>query len=513
LEFRINNGPWETIFQGYVFGHEVEIVINPDKVLLVFIYEAVNGKKMGALVESYKPFLAHGPMEPFIQSLPKPCSGFIKNDGDNTQKIFLLSFEPVYLDFQVDDFLRALDVAVAKMPAKVFTIIDLAKAASLDLKELQMAADKDYLQVISDPLALRFFSMRDVLKQVSKDRNSGSAGASGSVNGNSGGVGTNGNGFGGSFDENSFENKSIIGLDKTREVVFEDVFLLQKSLIVAQNKNELFYPMYLLAESFLLANRPIVILDPTDYFLELHNPSKNKNNLVEQKVTIDPIGFPMKNYQPKQNLFFSLRDVDIFLIMDLFGVGDTEFQRKFSLISLASQKDTVDELRKEILTTIDFTDFEKLKAERILTIIENEMPGFFGKSPDIKELVSRWSGGLGRANIVSTKTLSPIERVIASKAILKMLARQNFDKNDFIIFMPDFEEVLLSSPEKTIDELKKLSDKGAGFILGSTKPYDEAQEICSLKLTSVSGKDVAISPKGKSSYRVVLRPPISNAEY
>ena len=106
VDFKINYGPWETIFQGKAYGHEVEIVTNKERMYLVFIYEVIGEQKTGAIVEGYKAFYARGQIEAFINTLPKASMGIIKNNTEKTQKVFFLTFDTIYLDFTQEDYLK-----------------------------------------------------------------------------------------------------------------------------------------------------------------------------------------------------------------------------------------------------------------------------------------------------------------------------------------------------------------------------------------------------------------------
>ena len=109
MDFKLDYGPWEPIFVGTTYGHEVEIVSNPENFYIVIVYDVEEGRKKGAVIEGYKAFYAKGQLESFIQTLPKQCLGIGKNIGERTSKIFFLSFEPFYVDFKQEDYSRRID--------------------------------------------------------------------------------------------------------------------------------------------------------------------------------------------------------------------------------------------------------------------------------------------------------------------------------------------------------------------------------------------------------------------
>ena len=155
MDFKINFGPWETIFKGKMYDHEVEIVMNPEKYLLTLIYDIKDGKKVGVLVEGQKALVAKGEMGSFIQTLPKRCVGIIKTNGEKTNKMLFISFNPIYVDFKQEDFERKIDNAIKKSLDNIETIIELGKTSSLILTETSMAPETDYSPILGDPFMAR----------------------------------------------------------------------------------------------------------------------------------------------------------------------------------------------------------------------------------------------------------------------------------------------------------------------------------------------------------------------
>ena len=51
MDFKLDFGPWETVFVGQTYGHDVEIISNPEHFFLAIIYDKREGKKVGAVIE------------------------------------------------------------------------------------------------------------------------------------------------------------------------------------------------------------------------------------------------------------------------------------------------------------------------------------------------------------------------------------------------------------------------------------------------------------------------------
>ncbi|MCX6800827.1 MAG: hypothetical protein NTZ73_01410 [Candidatus Diapherotrites archaeon] len=508
MDFKIDNGPWETIFAGKFYDRDIEIVSNPEHLFLIFAYESDGKEKIGALVEGYKAFTTRGNMEAFIETLPKPSVGIMKSLGDRTVKLFFVSLDLVYLDFKHEDFIRKIDKLIANVSEMGSTIFDLARASSLELKELSLSPKNDYEPILGDPFTLRLLAGGAAKSVEGEEMRTKAVAAEG--------------------------RKLQIGLTKEREMVLEDVENFSRTLIMANSKNEQNYSMYIVAENFLLENSPLLIFDSDDYFEKLKVPSKDEIGLKEALVEFDPIGFPVKKMKAKNELRVSLKDADFLLLLNLLGIGDQEFEKKFALAASSAMVDTPEELLGRIENSppsdaknfeklkfgengayfvSGLTDFEKLKAERLTKIIEQEFNNLFGKSIDPNELIRDWPGNLGKATVVDTKNLSGKERTIFEQTILRALLKSLKGKNraDYKVFIPNAEGLFGAMPEKTAPIIISLENKGIGFVFGicsKTFPSDLI-ETTNAKISVIAKNDVAVSIKNQRNYRVLLRPSLS----
>ncbi|MFA5357689.1 MAG: hypothetical protein WC308_02085 [archaeon] len=511
MDFKIDNGPWETVLNGKFQGHDVEIVSNPEHLFLVLIYDKdEKGVVNGALVEGYKAFTTRGNIDAFIETLPRPSLGVTKNIGEKTVRLFFASLDMIYLDFRHEDFVRKIDKMIANVSENANTMFDLARASSIELKEPNVSPSSEYEPILGDPFTMRLLmggatKKLDAAKGVKK-----------------------------TFGEEKSERKFQMGLTKTREIISENPENFSRALIMANNSNEQKYAAYIIAENFLLNNSPLLIFDSENYFEKLKNASKNDIDLKEGLVEFDPIGFPVKKILAKDEIKISLKDVDFVLLLNLIGTGDDEFEKKFALTASSAMADTTEELIEKLASmpandsknfeslkfeenkayfSTGLTDFEKIKAERIVNIIEQEFSGLFGKSVDPKELTTSWPGNLGKATILDTKKLSEKEKIMFEQTILRMLLKSTKEKSEteYKIILPNAEKLFKTLPSKSSSAIISLENKGVGFIFGiSTKTFpNDLLETTTAKISIINKNDAAISIKNQRNYRVMLRPPLS----
>lgn len=487
-DFKIDYGPWDIVFSGKAYGHEVEILTNPENFYVVFIYETIGEKRVSAIVEGYKALTARGPIEAFINTLPKPSLGVIKNNGDKTQKVFFISFEAIYLDFNQEDFLKKLDYSLERNMDSVNNIIELGRTSSIELKELGEVSIKDYFQIIGDPFVMRVLLSPKRTGGLTKiDIREEEA-------------------------EETTAPKIQLGLTKNREIVIENSRKLYRTRIMGKKENETQYCAYIISENLLLEGKQVIIFDSSTYFDGLAAASKNEFALKEQLVEYEPAGFPVKKIAAKQNLKVSIKDTNTHLLLDMVGCFDKDLEKGLTNFILEKGVNTPLEIASSIIEAKELNDFLKLKAERILNIINEDYGEIFGKNIEVSELIKKWPGTLGKATIIDTKNLSKEEEIILTQTMIRFLSRSIKEQllNEIAIVVPKADKILKGEGIK--ESLISLENTGFGFILlGENSLSEEIEDTLSSKMTIINENDVAITTRGKPSYRVLLRPTLSGS--
>ena len=115
--FKISGGPWEKLFTGLFQEHEIELYSNPDRIILVIIYEKKLDQIVGAVVELYKVFYASGDAESFTETLPREAMLITKHDESQNLKFLLLGSKPVYIAWSEEEFTHEVDSMVKRLEA------------------------------------------------------------------------------------------------------------------------------------------------------------------------------------------------------------------------------------------------------------------------------------------------------------------------------------------------------------------------------------------------------------
>lgn len=484
MDFKIDFGPWQTVFSGKFLNYEAEIKTNPEKYYLNIIYEKnESGEKIGALFQGYKSMVAKGNLDSFVTTIPKPMLGITKSNGEKTNKMIFMSFQPVYVDFKEEDYIRKIDNSIKKSYEEINNIIELARSSGLTLKDVSLSSKEDYEPILSDPLAARVLmsglrkSSLELVNLPSSKKDTGEI------------------------------KLRPIGLNKKREIIRESSENIYRSNVTSENQNDINYSIYILVENLLLDHNSILIFDEDNYFNGLSAASKNEKQLREELVDFEPAGFPTKKFTAKKDLFVSLKYCDVDILLDLINTKDEELKKALKDFSFSNN--TIKEEIEKIEENASINDFKKLKIKRLLNIIDKEIGSIFGETIEVGELIKKWSSNLGKANIINLNSLTELEKIIFVNTMLNYIESTFDGNNDTIIVLPNIGQIINAEKQKTINYISDLSTKGVGFIFGSNKNIDELNEIAKTKIKVVNGRDVAMATLENRNYRVILRPTIS----
>ena len=392
MEFKLSEGPWKEIFTGRFNEYEVEIFTNPDGLVLVAIYEREEGEKTGVVLELYKIFYAIGDVDDFVETLPREVIALTKHDEKVTQKFFLLGSAPTYVKHEEDEVTKEVDRLIRKLQASAKMIKDVSKAYDITFKELSECEKGIKDAFFSQPLLIPIVSTSSHSVTSSKSEVS------------------------------EFSGETILGITKEGTIVKEPISLFKKTIITDGKDEDRLHLMRILTESYLISNTATVVFDWKDSFSGLSSPTKEREALKKYKVGIEPIGFPMKEFSVPDNVKVDLHTLDSHGLMELFSSGEDVVSDTIIKViderNSKSIKEIVDKI-KEINCEGDFSDFQKLRAIRLLRLIDLRYPELVDGENDIAEISKNWFRGIGRAGIVK---LSEIDER-ASLIIVQSLVR------------------------------------------------------------------------------------------
>lgn len=495
MQFKVREGPWENISEGKFQGHEAEIYLNPEEVLLSIIFETENGKRLGALIQFFKIFSAKGNLEGFVETLPRNVIALNIHSEQQTFKFLILDSGIDYSSLKEEEFQEKTDKLLKKLKKSSEMTQDVAKAYDLELTELKECSNEEKEAFYSMPLVNLIVSPVTERKPIWKE----------SVTG----VG-----------------EIIVGLTKEGNLVKEPLSLFQRIIVSEGERNARMLLVRVLLESVLLSKTPAIIIDWNGEFSGLSVPTEKIEELKEYKVELEPAGFPLKEFRLMDDLKVNLHAVNAEGMCEVLGLGEGRIRTAIvELIKKNKDAKIIPQLINAAKRSgmQNLSKFEQNKVFRVLNLFEHRYPGMLDGENNVEELAKHWAKSLGRASIISLKELDEREALLLIDSLLNELKNTYSGKKGLnaVIVLPEAERILQrrQKQNKIIEDIQKnlltLEESGIGYILETTTLNELEQEIEKNALAIakvVKENDVGIQVKGRKSYRVSIRPSLSKME-
>ena len=494
--FKIANGPWEKLFSGSFQEHEVELYSNPEKILMVIVFEKKLDQVQGAIVELYKVFHASGEVEAFTETLPRDALILTKHDENSTMKFLLLGSKPTYARWNEQEFTKEIDGLVKRLVTSATMIKDVSKAYELNLQEIIESTPDVQTAFFTQPMLVPILSTS--AHKMQGDDSSLAALTKGEI---------------------------IIGLTRDKKRVVEPLALFSKVIVTEGEDNDRERVIQVLGESALLSNVPAIIFDYKNEYVGIGEASKNIAEIQKYDIQVDSLGFPIKTFKTGENLFVDVNLVNSDTLAELFGIGDKDFPRIVrSAIGeggFTSIEELIDKIYK-MKQTEEFSDFAFQKAARMLELMKLRYPKLFGGKNNTPEILKKGTSNIARTALLNLSELDERSSVLVTHSVLKGLNEHLKGTKETksmvaMVLLPRAEIIASRGKQKKISGeiymiLNTLPKVGAGFVLGVKNKIDidtTTKQNIDAKINIVSGNDIGVQLKNQKLYRVLCRPTLS----
>lgn len=495
--FRIAYGPWERLFTGNFQEHELEIYSNPDKMLLIVIYEKVLDRIEGTIVELYKVFSAEGEVEQFTETLPREALVLTKHDENSTMRFLLLGSKPAYVHWAEEEFIKEVDSQVKRLTTSASMIKDVSKAYELTLKEISESDEDVQSAFFSQPMLVPLLATsshgtsaapRTELKALTK-------------------------------------GEVMLGITRDSKRVAEPLALFTKAIVTDGTADDRQAVMQVVAESALLSNVPAIIFDFDNRFSGMGEATKQVEALQKFQVSMDPIGFPIKSFVPGRGIKADINFIMPEELAEAFGIGDKDFPRILRALvqhTPVNSFSDVFERASKFSQTEEFSEFKIGRVARIAKVIDLRYSDLFGGKNDVSELAKEGTSNIARASLLNlsgldarAKALVLISTLREINASFKLNARPNSIKA--MVFVPSIEaaqhkEKMPQISKGIVQSLKELPQNGGAYCLAAEHLIDIEQDIrndATAKLSIVLENDVSVQLGNMKTYRVLVRGTLS----
>ncbi|PIN85033.1 MAG: hypothetical protein COV47_04310 [Candidatus Diapherotrites archaeon CG11_big_fil_rev_8_21_14_0_20_37_9] len=495
--FKISHGPWEKLFSGSFQEHEIELYSNPEKILLIMVFEKKLDRIEGAIIEIYKVFHAVGEVESFTETLPRDVILLTKHDENSTMKFFLLGSKPIYSRWTEDEFIEQVDTLLKRIITSSAMIKDVSKAYELSLNEIVASEPDVQIAFFSQPLLVPLMAT-SAHKYQGEDETTLKSITKGEV---------------------------VVGLTRDKKKVIEPLAFFTKSIVFEGTEKDRYRALGVIAESAVLSNSPVILFDWKNKGQLFGEAGNNAGELKKYQVELDPFGFPIKLFKPGKSIFIDVNLMSPEGIAEIFKIGDKNFPKLLAKILAGTKFESMQKLIDSISATKseEFTEYEVMKTARLMKLIDSRYKGIFGGQNNIDDLTNKGRQSFARLAIIDMSTLDHRAGLLLAHSVVKGVTKK-FESasagniNTFFI-VPDAYKIVSSESDKISGEIaatmSKMSKNGVGFALESENQIDLNQSVVadfSAEVNIVSSNDVSVQLKGKKGYRVLVRPLLSKAE-
>lgn len=496
MKFNLAHGPWTPIFKGEMEGFESEIYTNSESMILSIIYEKnKKGEKVGAVVELFKAFYAKGKITSFVETLPKRAVALIIHPGEKTYKFLLIDSGAVYAPYKEKIFAVHIDALITKIVSFSTLLQEVSTAYDIDLVEIQNCSDEEKSAFFSLPLA------NILLMPVIKKRSENTVMEVG-------------------------QGEIHLGITKSGNIVKEPFDFFDRTIVSGGKKEDRIHVLHIFAESAMLSGMPVIIIDWEDSFKGLNYPNENYEELKKYKVSLEPVGFPIKVLTAGKDFGAQIDLIDAQTFVELFGVGKTVAAQvivdAFKLGSCKNAKELIEKIA-QIPETAKVTPFKKREAQRIIEVIDTAYPNLLSGKIPVEEMVKPWARGLGKANILLFSKEDPEKNFLILQTTIRALyyhlkQQGKSDKLKAVLLFTNANETIPKFKMKRVNEiialdLSLLRNYGLGIIVEAedrTNIHSEVKNLIISHIGVIAGNDVGVVIEKRKNYRALVRPGLSN---
>ncbi len=499
--FKIAQGPWTLLLKGSVQDRELEIYTNPEKVLYIQILQQENGQYVNAICEFYKPYLATGDVNGFVQTLPRDALILTQHNAGETYTFLLLSSTPISVVWEESIILEQTDILLKKMGVGSTLLSDVANAYDVILKPMNENPPRVSEAFFSMPI---LYSSISTNAHSSLEKNEGVS-AESSASGHMG----------------ALPGEFVLGTTANGLMVKEPIIFFKKTGIFNARIEHRTHIVQVLAEGALFSNIPIVIVDWNNEFSVMRNPNPTPQRLREQKIEGDPMGFPLKEFVAPENLKIELFMVYPEGLAEVLGVTNHEMGNHLTRFLHEHKVGSIDEaigILRQLPPSESFNAFQIAGLMRLFNLLNQTYPELFNGMNPTEEISKSWFQSIGRVGILRLKTVAPKLRRLLVYTILRgvyeLYERKGVSgRVKSLIIIPETTQLFDATHEPLLSRemvrlLGQSLNQDVGFVLSASHEIDLPKEIMSMldaKLGVVSGREAAVTLAGRKNYRVSIR--------
>ncbi|MFH0971671.1 MAG: hypothetical protein V1835_03835 [Candidatus Micrarchaeota archaeon] len=480
-DLELSHGPWKRIVSATWGAYPVQIYQNPDKVLLITLFEKKDDEIVGVLVLERRVLIVEGDAAKFLLSQKREVTMIEKITRENRFKYLIVDSTPAFVPYSESE----LSNEVAKQYEELDALLKITKrgleaSGEVKAKELKIATDDESQNLLGDPLAILSYSKKGVMMREMREGHA------------------------------TLAAKILMGLDREGQRVEANLKSAFSSVVIGESKDKRLHMLQILIEGALLNSIPVVVFDSEGAFTGLAIPSKSKEDFEKYSMKPLPIGFPFKQYDLGKGLFVDLSLIDADLFLSAFDLEKSDIAPLLQKVygekreKLSVLGDIILEL-SSLKETKEMPKFTILRAIRVIEVLQKSNPMLFGKNIS-EELSAPWKDGMGKVLYIPlAKQRDAVKRLIIN-CVMKTVSASPFTPNSVLLAFEPSSEVLKAELLKQLADFPK---NGKGYVLHAD--HDVEVSVLpepALKIELV-GNELILSEKNEVKKRFIARPTYS----
>ncbi|MBI4215082.1 hypothetical protein HY546_03735 [archaeon] len=476
---KLARGMWKPIFEGEWFGHQIQVLQNPEKTVATLIRDA-----KGAMVFLDHYFVCSGQLDRLAEKLEANVQVLHKNLGSFTASYMIVSAGPEY--FGTGELEDGFEALLEKLDTAVEEFNSTAHQFGVDSTDLKHAPDEYSLHALSEPSLLITAVKRGKAAPLERPRE---------------------------------VSAIVLGKTGAGETVEEKITDMFTCVVYGKFRK---LAVHVLLENAVLSKLTAVVLDDSGDFQNVAEPNKHFDHGIFPDL--QPVGMSLKT----PAVWVNLNALDAKTLREMLDINvndEKPFHGQEALKLLAQALDEkIGEKKGKLNCAEDLTnavkslggdEFQKYRAVRWLRAFEDRFPNIFGGELDAKAIASPVIGS-GSVALVSATMPKQLKRALAL-SILKSLSKQlegNESKAMFIhLNAGQLFEGKTRLGEEIAEQIYKLGQKGVGYVLGAERQSELSPSVVSgaeASIEVINDREVAVKKKRAKPYRLTLRPPLSS---
>jgi hypothetical protein len=447
---------------------------NPDKMMLLTLFEKRQGKVTGALTFLKKGFAIEGDTSRIALSQRQDVMIVTKISREHAGKYLLLSSSPAFIEYNRDSLTKTITEQGAEIDHLSKAMVEILRGYDCKVTDFRAVDDDELQLLLGDPFSLFAY--------LSVSKGQGSQAMQGSV-------------------------KCLLGIDRDNEPVSVKLTSLRTVLITGGRLPQRLHAMHLVIESCLMNNISAMVFDSNGALSGLAKPNKDSSKYEEFKLTSIPLGFPFKAYELEKGLFIDLSRLNPEVFLSAFGIEKSDValvvkrayaEKPGGFAAIGDLIVAMEQLRE----SAEVTRYTISKAVRAAAVIQKSSPNVFAKAGALEMTAA---SGLGKVIHVNLAGQQPEIALLAAYSLLDFAFSDEAPERAVLIA---FAQDATGVPPAILSKLLAIGPSASRRVLLAEHESDLSGFKPTLEIEIV-GDDAIVSEEGENQKRIRLRPAYS----